>query len=579
MTKLNKIPFEDYLKIEQVKALFGSLPFILGATFGVSLLSVSILWKVFSHTYLSIWLGVALLLVIARWWTAKDYHADSINEKNHKKWLNLFCIFAFLTGTHFGLISIFFLSAEHHIHVLFVTCLYAGYIAAASSRTGFYIPAFVSFGLPATILFSIGYIKQSDSVYTSIGLMILFYFIVMLMFARNTKNLFAEGRDLYYKNNQLLAEIIVQKETAEQAVDAKNQFLAAASHDLRQPLHALGLFIDALRPHIDKPETNLILEKITQSKQAINGLLHSLLDISRLDAKVVENNPKDCSLATVIKPIEEEYKLAAKEKGIQLEININKKHIVYVDPLLIERVLRNIIDNSVKYTSTGEVSVNSEDQSEHIKIIVEDTGIGIPKENQSNIFIEFKQLNNPERDRKKGLGLGLSIVKRLCDLMQIELKLKSLENKGTTITLLVPKGTGSKIIHSITPNEIVFQGLKIIVIDDERDILDGMQAILNNWGCKVLIALNGDEAITVLHQSDDTPDLIIADFRLRDNESGIDVIENIREEYNENINALLVTGDTAPDRLQLSQMADVVVLHKPIATEELAKQIQFLLSK
>lgn len=577
MNDVNQIPFEDYLKIEQVKALFGSLPFILVSTFGVSLLSVIILWKVYSHVHLSIWLAIATTLVILRWWTAKSYNPEIINENNHKNWLNLFTIFAFFSGTHFGLIAIFFLSAEHHIHILFVTCLYAGYVAAASSRTGYYIPAFLAFAFPATILFSIGYIRQSETVYTSIGLMIFFYFLVMLMFAKNTRNLFKEGRELYYENNQLLKEIIVEKDKAEQAVDAKNQFLAAASHDLRQPLHAMGLFIDALKPHIENDSGKLIVEKISQSKHAINGLLHGLLDISRLDANVVENYPRHISLWSIVKSMEAEYKLLAIEKNIKLEFYIHHDHTVFIDPVLFERVIRNLIDNAIKYTHKGKVTISSIEQEVFIQMSVKDTGIGIPHDKKEDVFVEFNQLNNPERDRRKGLGLGLSIVKRLCKLMQVEYTFTSAETTGTEFLLNLPKGNYALVVQSPTSQESQMKGLKIIVIDDEKDIIAAMEAVLTNWGCDVISAISGDEAMQRLHERDLTPDIIIADFRLRNNENGIDLIEKIREEYNEDINAILVTGDTAPDRLQMAKLADVKLLHKPVEAKELSEKILILL--
>lgn len=582
LKKITAIPFDDYLKMEQAKGLFDSMLFIVVSSFAVSILTVGILWNAYSHSNLLIWLVVSLIILFARWWTSRSYRPENISPSNHQYWLNLFTFFAFLTGTNFGLISIFFFSAEQHTYMLFVTCLFAGYLAATSSVSGIYLPAFNAFGLPTSILFFIGYIRQSDSinisVYFSVGFMILFYYLVMLRSAKNTRNLYKEGRNLYYQNNQLLEEIVLQKDNAEQAVDAKNQFLAAASHDLRQPLHAMGLFIDALRPHVKNHSGKEIVEKISQSKHAINGLLHGLLDISRLDADVVENYPKHIALLPILESIDEEYKLTAQAKNIQFDVQV-KQQVVYIDPVLIERVLRNLIDNAIKYTHQGSVNVKVFDSHEVVQVVIEDTGIGIPADKRQEVFIEFTQLNNPERDRRKGLGLGLSIVKRLCKLMNIKFELQTKEYKGTKVILNLPKGEATQVLQRLDSIEPLMKGLNIIVIDDEKDILDAMLAILCNWGCKVTVALTGDEAIKVLHKSDTIPDIIIADFRLRDNENGIKLIERIREEYNENISALLITGDTAPDRLQLAQAADVLVLHKPVEAKELSIKIQSLLQR
>lgn len=574
----SNIPFDDYLKIEQVKALFSSLPVLLIGNFTVSLLTVVFLLDAFKSTHLLIWLGIATLIILLRWWTSRKYNKEQVNAKNTKYWLSLFTFFSFLTGLHWGLIPILFFSTDLPVYVLFITSIYSGYIAVAISSNALYFPTFLAFAIPSTFLFATKNLLQGETIYTSIGIMVLFYFVIIIIFARNVRDLFVNNCQLNYENSQLLNDLTLQKENAEKAVDDKNQFLAAASHDLRQPLHAMGLFIDALRPHVENTSGKQIVEKISQSKHAINGLLHGLLDISRLDADVVENYPQNIALSSMIHPIEEEFQLNAEEKGISLEFHVPSDHIAYIDPVLIERVLRNLIDNAIKYTQQGKVSLLSEEKKSSILISIKDTGIGIPSDQQETIFIEFKQLNNSERDRRKGLGLGLSIVKRLCSLMQVDFQLQSELNQGTTISLRLPKGNPEKTIKPETTGGLLLQDITVVVIDDEQDILDGMQGVLNHWGCQVILALSGDEAITALHQNDITPDLIIADFRLRDHENGIEVIERIREEYNEKIKALLITGDTAPDRLQLTQTANVVVMHKPVEAKDLNTQIQALLT-
>jgi len=569
--------FKHALEIEQVKALFSSLRFVLTATFMASLLIVWTLWDVFPATDILIWLALSIVILLGRGWSGRHYDPDKVDIDNARSWLNQFTFFTFLAGVNWGLMAIFFFSAEQPGYILFLTMIYAGLIAISLSTNGLYAPTFLSFSIPLTLLFLVQVFRQTDEVYTSIGIMMVFFFFIVLFFARNIRELFATSCRLNYEKNALLLEITAQKEVAEKAVDAKNQFLAAASHDLRQPLHALGLFVDALAPHISSADGKQIINKISQSKHAINGLLHGLLDISRLDAKVVENFPQHIALSSII-PTIEEYQANASAKNIKLVNQVNPDHFVYVDPVLIERVIRNLIDNAIKYTAEGSVQIKTIETPNHIEMRIEDTGMGIATDDQDTIFVEFKQLNNTERDRQKGLGLGLSIVKRLCDLMEISFELRSERGAGTQFFLYLPKGEVTKRESIANDKVISLQDLMVVVIDDEKDILAGMNIILGNLGCHVVLALTGDEALEKLHQIKRIPDLIIADLRLRENKTGIEVIERIREEYNADINAILITGDTAPDRLKLGHLADVSVMHKPVETADLTANIQRLIT-
>jgi len=443
--------FDEHLRIEQAKALFASINFILIGTFGISLLITVVLWDYSSKLYLLAWLVVSILIVLSRWIASRKYDPDAINTQNVNYWLNQFTCFAFLSGFNWGLIPILFFTPDHPFLVLFVASIYTGYLAIALSSNALYFPAFLAFSIPSTLLFFIENIIQSQIIYTSVAIMVVFFFVVMFVFAKNFNNIFVEGSRNSYERNKLIDEITKQKETAERAVDAKNQFLAAASHDLRQPLHALGLFIDALEPHVKNTHGTEILGKISQSKKALNGLLHGLLDISRLDAKVVESYPQNIAVSSIIEPIIEEYSLSLSNNKVLLRTDLSAEHIVFIDPVLIERVLRNLLDNAFKYTPNGEIRITSkETEDSMINICVADNGIGIPIECQEMIFVEFNQLNNPERDRKKGLGLGLSIVKRLCELMQINFTLESEVNQGTSFNLNLPRGSSIDKINNIS---------------------------------------------------------------------------------------------------------------------------------
>jgi len=395
-------------------------------------------------------------------------------------------------------------------------------------------------------------------------LMCLFAVATALSASRNSQFV-TQQITLRFQNTELMNDLTVQRDNAEQAMLAKNRFLAAASHDLRQPVHALGLFVDSLAPHLEAPKARAILDKIRQSSAALGGLFHGLLDISKLDADVIENNPRDFLLDDLAERLQSDFAGAAEEKNIKLLMPQECGYAAYADTALLDRIMRNITSNAIKYTDKGSVTFSCEKTSDDkIKIDISDTGRGIPESELSNIFSEYHQLENSERDREKGLGLGLAIVRRLGLLTGIEIKVESEVNVGSVFSIILPIGNKDNIVPpKPTSNPTKVEDLKIVVIDDEVDIIEGMRNVLTVWGCTTFTGTTTDEALTAL-AGQDRPDLIIADFRLKAHESGLDAIQTIRDEYNYDIPAALITGDTSPERLRQATSASAILMHKPV---------------
>lgn len=392
---------------------------------------------------------------------------------------------------------------------------------------------------------------------------------------------------------------------------AKNQFLAAASHDLRQPLHALGLFLNSLEKKIKDNDAQRLLGKIRSSTQALHGLFDSLLDISRLDAGVVEVNKKHISLETMFHVLREEFSESALQNSISLKVEATDL-IVYTDEVLFLRILRNLVENSFLHAPGSDIRLSAAlttptesailsgknpaitdkapsvpvatKSSEHndlnlVRLSLSDTGPGIPQSQHQLVFSEYYQIKNPERDRNKGLGLGLSIVKRLSDLLQHDLQLESRPAKGTTFYISLQQGLRENLDQSISaamksvdPSSDI-GGLTIVVIDDEIDIRTGMEVILENAGCRVLTSESADEANRLLVETNLIPDIIIADYRLRDNKTGSEAVSEIREELNREIPAFLITGDTSPIRVREASESGIRILHKPVLPDVLFRVI------
>ncbi len=384
---------------------------------------------------------------------------------------------------------------------------------------------------------------------------------------------------------------------------AKSQFLAAVSHDLRQPLHALGLFLNSLEKNVTGDEGHKILGKIRSSTSALNGLFNGMLDISRLDAGVVEVEQTQISLNKLFRLLREEYREAAMEQNVTLTIESTDLY-VYSDQLLLTRILRNLLENALLHAPSSHVTLEvrtretkdtervagnddsnksvqpdsaPDNGSKNVEIRVSDTGPGIPEKLREVVFSEYYQLNNPERDRNKGLGLGLSIVKRLSNLMGHDLTLSSNEHGGSVFTIrlsqseapAIPGGAYTSPDDSTVSD--LLQGLNVIVIDDEKDIREGMAVTLDNAGCMVRTCESADQARDLLVSEDLVPDLIIADYRLREDKTGSQAVEQLREELNEDVPALLITGDTSAIRVREAKASGIRLLHKPVLPEELLR--------
>jgi signal transduction histidine kinase len=345
------------------------------------------------------------------------------------------------------------------------------------------------------------------------------------------------------------------------------RFLAVASHDLRQPMHALNLYLGALTAFELPEPTRPLLANVTQCAHIMDEMFLALLDLSRLDAQVVLPLIERFPIASLLSRLAVEFTPQANAKGIDLRIRPNASW-VETDAALVEQILRNLVANAVRYTNAGSIAIICSSHGGKVRVAVQDTGIGISWHQQETVFEEFKQVGNAGRDRTKGLGLGLAIVRRLCRLLGVPITLVSAVGQGSTFSIDLPLATGQAA--EATPDMTraadaeSFYGKMVVVVDDEESILDAMRALIEQWGCLVVTAASSDEAIAKLAGAGRLPNALICDWQLRKNESGFDVIRTLREEFNHGIPALLITGDTSPERLQETQASGLPVLYKPL---------------
>lgn len=375
------------------------------------------------------------------------------------------------------------------------------------------------------------------------------------------------------KTNSQLESALKQ---AEQASAAKTRFLAAASHDLRQPIHTLSLFCAALNLQKLDDKSRQIAGHMTASMETLSSQLDRLLDISKLDAGIVEVNRKEIDLACILDRLQQEFNMLASSRGIAFSCGTLRGALVRTDPTLLELVLRNIVDNAFKYTEKGSVAVTVGSRGNEYLISVSDTGCGIAEEDHEKVFEEFYQVGNPQRDRSKGLGLGLAIVTRLVDLLDIRLDLFSTLGAGSRFDLIMEKAeSGSAAIEperiDANSDASIAYTIKVLVLDDEVDIREGMRILLESRGWQVITAENPEIALQRARQS--SPDVLLVDFRLANGANGIEAIRQIRAVIGDTP-ALLISGDTAPQRLREATEAGIPLFTKPVPARVLEQAIQ-----
>ena len=378
-------------------------------------------------------------------------------------------------------------------------------------------------------------------------------------------------------------ELRKKKEEAENATLAKSRFLAAASHDLRQPTHALGMFVARLAQLPHDVQTCKLIENLEASVQAMQDLLNGLLDVSRLDAQAVQVQAQPIALEDLFDQLRSGLGMIANDKGLRLKIRPTTVWVMS-DPTHLYRILLNLVSNALRYTQTGGVLVacRVRHDAEIARIEVWDTGMGIAPEHYESIFKEFFQVENPERDRRKGLGLGLNIVHRTAALLGHRLQFKSSLGHGTRFNIdiaLAPVGAKGRKNALTGPgqNDELF-GLRILVIEDDALSREALATLLESW-CATVDKVENMPAALALVKMGPVPDVIVSDYRLPDGVNGMEAIAQIRIEAGYDLPACLISGDTDPGLMLAARDAGLTLLHKPVRPAKLRSFLRRLVVK
>ena len=381
-----------------------------------------------------------------------------------------------------------------------------------------------------------------------------------------------------FHNEDLVGQLRSQVDVAARANEEKTRFVASAAHDLRQPLHALGMFCATLEQRLQNTPDRPLVRNMMTAIESLEESFGAMLDISRLDAGIVQAAPQTFPIRDVFRRLYQQFGGDAEARDLALRFRATRR-IVSSDPLLLERILANLVQNALRYTRRGGVLVAARRHATGVALEVWDTGPGIPTDKLEMIFREFYQLDNPERDRSRGLGMGLAIVQRLCHLLQHPLEVRSREGRGSVFRLVVPEGdvnalAVSKEAETLPPRKT--GTITVLLIDDERAIREATRELLRPMQVNVVVAATIAEAAACAEKSTERIDMILSDWRLRGQENGLEAVRAVRAISGEGTPAVLITGETSPELLKQAHEAGLVVLHKPLQPRQLIRLIKHL---
>ncbi|GGC07447.1 hypothetical protein GCM10011352_37170 [Marinobacterium zhoushanense] len=363
-------------------------------------------------------------------------------------------------------------------------------------------------------------------------------------------------------------ELRQAKSDAEAANLGKTRFLAAASHDLLQPLNAARLFTSALAQQTHQPETNQLVENLDNALRAAEELITAILDISKLDAGALEPNFSHFALDALFQHLAAEFTAVAKEKGLNFH-HVSCKRVVHSDQALLRRILQNFLSNAIRYTAKGKVLLGARHQGESLRLEVWDTGVGIPESKLGEVFEEFRRIDNPKHSEVKGLGLGLAITERIARMLGHHLSVRSWPGQGTVFSITVPLGDPARAERP-KPEQRGWirskglNGVRVLVIDNEPKILEGMSALLQGWSCEVRTALSGTQAQEKTAGDSWVPDIVLADYHLGETETGLMALSQLAPSWDKPVPAIVITADRTDEVTNEIRESGAQLLNKPI---------------
>jgi len=563
---------------EHVRLLYVKSPFALIGAVVVSAASCALFWDETTRESLSLWFAAICLLSVIRWLIGRNFfkHFETDNL-NATYWVSVYSAGALISGLLWGLLPWWVLDASSIFNVISVSLILFGMTAAALGSHASYPITYACYAVPVVALLVIR-VAMEGGEFLYLAMMMIAYIVVYLGYSISQYRLTTTSIRQRFENMALVSDLELKNSEAEKANADKSRFLAATSHDLRQPLHSLDLYLGVLKVELEDDKLEEVLSRAMESSRALRELLNALLDVSLFDAGEVAAKRHPIHLHAFMQDIANEWQPQFADQGRELRIKSMSAEMES-DPVLLMRLLRNLVINARRHTQ-GNVLVGARRRDGVIRIEVWDQGDGLKEDDQDLIFSEFYQLNNPERDRNKGLGLGLPIVSKISRLLDHPIAVKSRLGKGSCFSVDVPllaPGSAQLLKEDVCANADV-SGAFVLVVDDEVAIRDGMLMLLRSWECEVLTVAGGLEALHELQENAyPAPDILIVDYRLRGSETGMQVAEQVNDLFGRKIPTIIISGDTNPELDESCERQNLVLLRKPVEADHLKLELATLL--
>ena len=573
-------PKSEHVARELLAIGFRAYPRNLSNGFMFALLTVALMWPGVPHDLLLAWLCVFAMLILVRFAMAHAYLGSPPPGAQLDAWASRAALMYGSAGLLWGTIGAaglhYGVGEEQQLYGMFVAFLISLFIVFQAQTTSahpriFY--AFVVASIAPFVAFSL--IEPAPRPVLRMIFELLVFGMAVLV-GRSGGRYVVDSITMRYENVELLRDLTRQADMLDSANAAKTRFLAAASHDLRQPMQAIALLAESLDERVRDAASRKILDSMRTSVVAMSSLLNEILDISKLDAGTVKPQRAVFPVSRVLDRLRSSFADTAARQGLRLHVRPSRE-FVETDEVLLFRILSNLTENALRYTVMGGVVVACRARGDAVSLEVWDSGIGIPGEKLGDIFLEFHQLANPQREREKGLGLGLAIVERTARLLGLPLMVRSRVGRGSVFTVEVARGDPAKMRapEAAAPLQSL-EGCRVLVVEDDRDNRAAMALLLEGWRCRVAAIASGAEIDEALAKLDEAPDLVIADYDLA-GENGIQVIERIRRRHPA-AQGVLVSGDVSSEALKQADLAGYPMLHKPVRPARLRAMLASLRS-
>ena len=539
----------------------------------LQLACVVLLWPVAAPGLLAVWVALNVALMAARSLAMRPLARGDIDEPVQiRRWFRALAVYLLLAGLIWGGGAFVFMPLDDQLRLSLLLLILMGLAWGAVASISMYFPAVVAFIVPLSLLTALRLAGSDTETTTLLALLTVAFMLFTVVTARNYARSVDKTLHLAAENLRLLTAVTAARDAAERTSAEKSRFLAALSHDVRQPLYAAGLFLESLGARLTSDAQREVYDNTARSLSAVGELFNAVLEISRLDNAPPRARRETFDLAALAAGLRIEFSAEAARKGLALHFATTHR-LVASDALLVMRVLRNLISNALKNTSRGRVSLATESVPDGVRVVVEDTGIGIDPADHERVFDEYYQARDRAPDHRGGLGLGLAVVKRLCRLLDTPITLDSAPGRGTRFSFVLPAGTVADLPPAVVdaPHDLV--GIHVLLIEDDEPVRTGLSLMLGDWSCHVSAGADVNTALARVDAYRRPVDIVISDYRLAGATNGVEAIRCVRERFDNVLPALLLSADPGAAVTAAAADCGVSLLRKPVAPARLREAI------